>query len=43
VIAWALERDPVHRADPDDPTFPAVLDRYFAGQPDERTEDLLGH
>ena len=30
-----------HRADPDDPTFPAVLDKYFAGRPDPATDDRL--
>jgi uncharacterized protein (DUF1810 family) len=29
------------RADPDDPVFGAVLDRYFGGLPDEATERLL--
>ena len=30
-----------HRADPDDPVFGAVLDRYFDGVPDEVTDRLL--
>ena|SRR5690349_25176043 len=30
------------RADPDEPVFPDVLDRYFGGTPDERTIRLLG-
>jgi uncharacterized protein (DUF1810 family) len=30
-----------HRADPDDPAFGAVLDRYFNGVPDEATDRLL--
>jgi uncharacterized protein (DUF1810 family) len=30
-----------HRADPDDPAFGAVLDRYFDGVPDEATDRLL--
>jgi uncharacterized protein (DUF1810 family) len=30
-----------HRADPDDPAFGAVLDRYFDGVPDEDTDRLL--
>jgi|HubBroStandDraft_2_1064218.scaffolds.fasta_scaffold297830_1 uncharacterized protein (DUF1810 family) len=29
------------RADPDDPAFGAVLDRYFDGVPDEATDRLL--
>lgn len=29
-------------AAPEDPTFRAVLDRYFSGQPDPRTLELLG-
>ena len=29
------------RADPDDPAFGAVLDRYFDGVPDEATDLLL--
>lgn len=28
-------------ADPDDPVFPAVLDRFYAGTPDPRTLALL--
>ena len=31
-----------HRAAPDEPRFGAVLDRYFDGVPDERTDQLLG-
>lgn len=31
-----------HRADPDEPVFRAVLDRFFAGRPDEATDRLLG-
>lgn len=31
-----------HRAAPDDPVFSAVLDRYFDGIPDARTDALLG-
>jgi uncharacterized protein (DUF1810 family) len=30
-----------HRADPDDPTFPAVLDKYFEGRPDDATDERL--
>lgn len=30
-----------HRADPDDPTFPAVLDKYFDGRPDPATDERL--
>jgi uncharacterized protein (DUF1810 family) len=30
-----------HRADPDDPAFGTVLDRYFDGMPDEATDQLL--
>ena len=30
------------RADPDVPAFRAVLDRYFDGRADPRTDDLLG-
>lgn len=30
-----------YRADPDDPLFRGVLDRYFAGEPDPATDDLL--
>jgi uncharacterized protein (DUF1810 family) len=30
-----------HRADPDDPLFPAVLERFFDGVPDRRTDALL--
>ena len=29
------------RADPDEPVFRAVLDRFFAGKPDPATEQLL--
>lgn len=29
------------RAAPDDPVFPAVLDRFFGGQPDQETDDRL--
>ena len=29
------------RAAPKDPVFAAVLDRYFDGEPDPRTLDLL--
>jgi uncharacterized protein (DUF1810 family) len=31
------------RAAPDEPLFRQVLDRYFAGRPDPRTDELLGH
>jgi uncharacterized protein (DUF1810 family) len=31
-----------HRADPDNPLFTEVLDRYFGGEPDEATDRLLG-
>ena len=31
-----------HRADPDEPLFAAVLDRYFGGVPDPSTDRLLG-
>ncbi|SDR79866.1 Uncharacterized protein, DUF1810 family [Nocardioides scoriae] len=30
-----------HRADPEDPLFPAVLDQYFGGRPDAATDELL--
>jgi len=30
-----------HRAEPDQPVFSAVLDRYFDGQPDPATDRLL--
>lgn len=30
------------RADPDEPLFAQVLDRYFGGEPDEATDQLLG-
>ena len=30
------------RADPDDPRFTAVLNRFCSGSPDRRTEELLG-
>jgi uncharacterized protein (DUF1810 family) len=30
------------RAAPDEPAFAAVLDRYFGGEPDPRTVELLG-
>ena len=30
-----------HRADPDNPLFIEVLDRYFGGEPDEATDRLL--
>jgi uncharacterized protein (DUF1810 family) len=30
------------RADPGDPRFTSVLDRYYGGSPDPRTEELLG-
>ena len=30
-----------HRADPDDPSFPAVLATWYGGQPDERTDELV--
>ena len=29
------------RADPDEPAFRRVLDRYFGGRPDAATEALL--
>jgi uncharacterized protein (DUF1810 family) len=32
-----------HRVDPDEPLFRAVLERYYAGIPDPRTDELLGH
>ncbi len=31
-----------HRANPDEPAFSAVLDRFFAGELDPATESLLG-
>ena len=31
-----------HRADPDNALYSEVLDRYFAGEPDEATDRLLG-
>jgi uncharacterized protein (DUF1810 family) len=30
-----------HRADPTDPVFQQVLDRYFHGQPDSATDQRL--
>ena len=30
-----------HRAAPEDPRFPAVLDRFFGGAPDPATDELL--
>jgi uncharacterized protein (DUF1810 family) len=30
-----------HRADPDEPTFAAVLDQHFAGRPDAATDERL--
>ena len=30
-----------HRADPDEPVFTAVLDRFYGGLPDPRTDELL--
>ena len=30
-----------HRAGPDEPLFQQVLDRYFAGQPDTRTDAVV--
>ena len=30
-----------HRADPDEPAFQAVLDRYFGGSPDPATDEAL--
>ena len=30
------------RANPDEPVFQRILDRYFAGQPDAATDRLLG-
>jgi uncharacterized protein (DUF1810 family) len=32
-----------HRAAPDEPTFRAVLERFYDGVPDEATDALLGH
>ena len=32
-----------HRVAPDEPLFGAVLERYYAGIPDPRTDELLGH
>jgi uncharacterized protein (DUF1810 family) len=31
-----------HRAAPDEPVFRAVLDRFWGGVPDARTDELLG-
>ena len=31
-----------HRADPEDPAFPAVLARWYGGIPDPLTDQLLG-
>jgi uncharacterized protein (DUF1810 family) len=31
-----------HRADPSEPLFQSVLERYYGGDPDPRTGDLLG-
>ena len=30
-----------HRADPDEPTFRAVLDRFYDGETDAATDELL--
>jgi uncharacterized protein (DUF1810 family) len=30
------------RADPDEPAFRAVLDRFYGGRPDPRTDEMLG-
>jgi uncharacterized protein (DUF1810 family) len=30
------------RADPDEPAFRAVIDRYYGGRPDPRTDEVLG-
>ena len=30
------------RADPDEPLFPAVLERYFGGEPDPATDERVG-
>jgi len=30
-----------HRAAPDDPLFPALLERFFGGSPDPATDELL--
>ena len=30
------------RADPGEPSFRAVLDRFYGGRPDPRTDDMLG-
>ena len=30
-----------HRAEPDDPVFPAVLERFYAGRPDPATDAIL--
>ncbi len=30
------------RADPDEPAFRAVIDRYYDGRPDPRTDEMLG-
>ena len=30
-----------HRADPDNPLYGEVLDRYFGGEPDSATDRLL--
>ena len=32
-----------HRVAPGEPLFRAVLERYYAGIPDPRTDELLGH
>ena len=32
----------LHRADPSDPVFADVLERYFAAEADEATDRLLG-
>jgi uncharacterized protein (DUF1810 family) len=31
-----------HRADPEEPLFTAMLERFYEGRPDARTEELLG-
>jgi len=30
------------RADPDEPAFRAVIDRYYGGRPEPRTDEMLG-
>lgn len=31
-----------HRADPDEPVFAAVIERFYGGHADDRTDEILG-